>query len=182
MQKLKLLVIGLFLSLIITGCSDDIDIVKNGVMNFNKTITVGEAFDNWNNCEEKKWESFETDNGVRVVQFTCGDKDYTSKYLDKIKSFLPPKKQNTNYLNLKNMQQIFQWTINKDDTFQIDNVQLEFIWNDDKKFDVPMETIKELKKVYKNETTDKNEELKDIGKFGAGLFVNVLQEAYKKAK
>ncbi len=182
MKKLKLLIMGFLLSLFILGCSNDIDIVKNGTMNFNKTITVGEAFDRWNNCQKREWESFETDNGVRVVQFTCGNKDYISKYLYKIKSFLPKKEQNANYLNLRDMQQIFQWTINRDNTFQIDNIQLEFIWNNGKKSNVPMEIIEELKKVYKNEAFNENEELKNIGKFSAGLLVNVLQEAYKKAK
>ena len=39
----------------ITGCGNNTDLVKDGIMNFNKTITVGNAFDNWNDCKNSEW-------------------------------------------------------------------------------------------------------------------------------
>ena len=153
MSKLKLFVIGVFLSLMITGCSNDTDLVKDGVMNFNKTITVGEAFDNWNNCEDSKWDSFETDNHTRVVEFTCEEKG-AKEFMNKVKSFLSKKEQEkASYLDIKSSTTIFQWTINKDDTFQIDNVQSEIVWSDGKKSSKSLKPMEELNSVYNNEIT-----------------------------
>jgi len=154
MSKLKVLVIGVFLSLILIGCSNsDIDSVKNGVMNFNKTITVGEAFDNWNDCEDSKWDAFETDNHIHVVEFTC-EKKGVKEYMNKVKSFLPKKEQaKASYLDIKSAKEIFQWTINKDNTFQIDNVQTETVWSDGKKYSASQDPMEQLESVYNNKIT-----------------------------
>ncbi len=58
------------IAMVITGCSNEIDLVKDGTMSFDKSLTIGEAFDNWSNCIEQDWEIIETDNGKKVVQFT----------------------------------------------------------------------------------------------------------------
>jgi ABC-type metal ion transport system substrate-binding protein len=71
---MKKKVIFLFITLIVlfTGCEDSsISQVKNGVLAFNKKITVGEALDNWDNCYKRDWETFETKNGIKVVNFKC---------------------------------------------------------------------------------------------------------------
>ena len=179
MSKLKLLVIGVFLSLMITGCSNDIDLVKDGVMNFNKTITVGEAFDNWNNCEDSKWDSFETDNHTRVVEFTCEEKG-AKEFMNKVKSFLSKKEQEkASYLDIKSGTRIFQWTINKDDTFQIDNVQVETVWSDGKKFSDSQKPMEQLKSVYNNEITwDEN----NLNEMTAGQIAYVFQMIKARAK
>jgi len=153
MSKLKFVIVGLFVLLFMTGCSNDTDLVKDGVMNFNKTITVGEAFDNWNDCKNSKWETFETDNHTKVVEFTC-EKKNIKEYMNKVKSFLSKKEQEkASYLDIKSNTQIFQWTINKDDTFQIDNVQIETVWDNGKKFSDSQNPMKQLKSVYNNEIT-----------------------------
>lgn len=148
----KGIIFGLFLSLVMTGCSDNTDLVKNGVMNFNKTITIGEAFNNWNNCEDSKWDSFKTDNHTKVVEFTCKKKN-VKEYFSKVKNILIKQSQGykkADYLNVVSSKEIFQWTINKDDTFQINNVQSETIWADGKKITNSVNTIRELKNVYNN--------------------------------
>lgn len=153
MKKIKLIVVGLFLLFFVTGCSDNTDLVKNGIMNFNKTITVGEAFDNWNDCENSEWKSFETDNNTPVVEFKCEKKDVV-EFMNKSKSFLSKKEQEkASYLDVKSNTQIFQWTINKDDTFQIDNVQVETVWSDGKKFSDSQKPMEQLESVYNNELT-----------------------------
>ena len=40
-------------------------------MKLDKTLTVGEAFDNYKYCKDVKWESGKTDNGREFVQVTC---------------------------------------------------------------------------------------------------------------
>jgi len=71
MQKLLFLVAAIVLLFGLNGCANDIDNVKDGVMDFDKTLTVGEAFDNWKACNKSQWNSFETDNGIKVVEFKC---------------------------------------------------------------------------------------------------------------
>ncbi|MFK5882302.1 MAG: hypothetical protein QM482_08795 [Sulfurospirillum sp.] len=171
MRKLKILLIGLFVSLFVAGCGNNTDLVKDGIMNFNKTITVGEAFDNWKDCKNREWESFETDNGTPVVQFTC-EKKNAKEYLQKVKSFLSKKEQKkASYLDIKSNKQIFQWTINKDDTFQIDNVQVETVWADGKKFSDSQKPMKQLEAVYDNEITFN---LREINKMTATQLANTF--------
>jgi len=99
-RNLKSITSGILLTIVIlfSGCSEDVetlsntDKVKNTVMNFDKSITVGQAFDNWNKCKNKKWEEFTTDNQKQIVEFTC-----------KVNSF----------------DCIVQWSINLDNTTKI---------------------------------------------------------------
>jgi len=179
MRKIMFIVIGVFLAFFITGCSNDVDLVKDGVMNFNKTITVGEAFDNWNDCEDSRWDSFETDNHTKVVEFTCKKKN-VQKYMSKLKSFLSKKDQEeASYLDIKSNKQIFQWTINKDDTFQIDNVQVETVWADGKKFSDSQKPMKQLRNVYDNEIAFN---LSELNKMVAEQFAYVFQMIKVRAK
>lgn len=48
------------------GCGSDVDVVKNGTLNGFEQTTVGRVFDNA--LVDAKWENFETEKGVRVVQ------------------------------------------------------------------------------------------------------------------
>lgn len=78
-RNLKSVTSGILLIIVIlfSGCSEEsvnlsnIEKVKNGVMNFDKSITIGQAFDNWNSCKNKKWNEFTTDNQKQIVEFTC---------------------------------------------------------------------------------------------------------------
>ena len=150
MKKKYLTVIIFFTSILLTGCGSNVDMVKDGVMNFNKTITVGQAFDNWNNCKSSNWEEFETDNGMKIVQFTCSSKD-VKEFMNIVKGFLPENEQKeASYLDVKSDTQIFQFSINKDDTFQIDNVQNETVWNDGKKYSISQKPVAQIENVYKN--------------------------------
>ena len=62
--------------ILFSGCSEEsaslsnIEKVKNSVINFDKSITIGQAFDNWNNCKNKQWNKFTTDNQRQIVEFT----------------------------------------------------------------------------------------------------------------
>lgn len=48
----------------IWGNKNNTNLVRNGVMKFNQTLTIGEAFDNWGDCANKAWKEFKTDNGI----------------------------------------------------------------------------------------------------------------------
>jgi len=59
-----------FCVIFIVSCSDSGDIgkVKNGILELDKSLTVGEAFENYKYFTDVKWEAFKTENGRRVVQ------------------------------------------------------------------------------------------------------------------
>jgi len=72
--------------------ADNIALVKKSIMRFDKSITVGQAFDNWENCKGKKWTEFKTNNKKQIVEFTC---------------------------KINKMNCTVQWLINLDDTAEV---------------------------------------------------------------
>ena len=59
----------LVMILCLYGCtSDPIKIVKNGILKFDSSITIGDAFDNYKFFESVSWEHFTTEQGRNVVQ------------------------------------------------------------------------------------------------------------------
>jgi len=149
---MKKILLALPFALILSGCGSDVDLVKDGVMDFNQTTTLGQALDNWKSCKETNWEFFETDNGVTVVQFTCNHK--VSDFIAKAKSFLSKKDlEEAPYLDILSSVDTFQFTLNQDDSFQIDNVQVETAWEDGTKINDSRDSIERLETAYENELT-----------------------------
>lgn len=105
-SKIKLLVVGLFLSLLMTGCSD-VDTVKGGTLNFDSSITVGQAFDKYSYFKSTKWRDFETSNGRKIVEV---EGVFTDEY---------PIFQQLKPQGIKELTLIVQFKINNDDTFEI---------------------------------------------------------------
>ena len=146
-MKKVLLVVPVILAL--AGCGSDVDLVKSGVMEFNQTITLGKALDNWKSCEKREWEEFETDNGIKVVQFTCQHK--VAQYMIKVKSLLSKEDTaKTDHFDFASDIQTFQFTINQDDTFQIDNVKVKMTWEDGTFIENTQEPIEQLETAYAN--------------------------------
>jgi len=134
------------------GCSDrKISTVKNGVLEFDKALTVGEAFDNYKYCKDVKWESFETDNGRNVVQVTC---DYDLNNKDNSKNTVELFKQK----GVSKVEIIYQFEILKSDPKKFEMVG-EFPKVYDKNGKVIYEenkasvddSLPDLKHIYENE-------------------------------
>lgn len=139
----------------ISGCSDSpIDTVKDGVLKFNKTITVGEALDNWQNCKTRKWEAFKTNNGMQVVNFTCNLANI-DEYIKSIKEGLS---QNPKWKNLDNIKRLqlesdtitYQFTINKDNSFQLNSVQEKIKWKDGVTYTRDLKPLASMENAYNN--------------------------------
>lgn len=146
----------------LTGCGGDLDLVKNGVMEFNQTTTLGKALDNWKSCEQRNWKEFETDNGAKVVQFSCQHK--VTQYMSKAKSLLSQEKQaKADHLDIVSNVQTFQFTVNQDDTFQIDNVQVKTTWKDGKSFEDSQKPVEQLETAYQNQLNFNPAELNEVG-------------------
>lgn len=140
--------------LILTGCGNNIDRVKNGVMSFNKTTTVGKALDNWKSCTTSEWTEFETESGIKVVEFSCNKE--TDQFMNKLKSTLIEFKfiddDIAKYMDLTSISTVFQFTINKDKSFQLDGVYSEYNWADGLILVTEGENpVQSLKDAYKNE-------------------------------
>lgn len=105
------MVIEVFLSLIVAGCSD-VSTVKDGTLNFDNSITVGEAFDKYSYFLDTDWTDFKTSNGRKIVQVTGEFNDDYIKKMGWTKQF-------------EKASLIVQFKINKDETFEIAAIDLE---------------------------------------------------------
>ena len=77
------------LIVLFTGCfnNGNIDTVKNGTMSIDESLTIGQAFDNWNECENNKWDSIVEKNGRNIVVFSCTFKNIKSERNEKVISY-----------------------------------------------------------------------------------------------
>lgn len=98
----------------------NVGLVKNGMLELDKSLTVGEAFDNYKYFKKVTWESFTTENGREVVQVT-GDLD-----LD-----LHPQGAAWKEGGVSKIDVLFQFLINKDgETFNIQTFGLKMKMKD----------------------------------------------------
>lgn len=124
----------------LTGCGN-VSLVKDGTLEFDKSLTVGQAFDNYKYFKDVKWEEITTDNGKKVVQ------------VDGIVDFDTHPSGPEWKKNLKEMKYTFQFTINKDKTFEISYFGVEGTNNNDEKQEFNANTYQmmlALKEIYSN--------------------------------
>lgn len=86
----------------------DVSLVKGGTLEIDKSLTVGQAIDNYKYFKKTKWESLKTDNGRRIVQVKSD--------IDTAKS---PTMNPEKLPQLKSAQIQFQFKINTDNTFEV---------------------------------------------------------------
>ena len=116
-----------------TGCfnQDPIKILKDGTMSIDESLTIGQAFDNWEECENNKWNSIVEKNGRNIVEFNCDLKNIKSE----IKTLFDNNtitKNEFSLLDLKNAQFKVRWEINTDKkSFKIDDIKITYLWMDD---------------------------------------------------
>lgn len=156
MQRHLAKLLPLFLLMLI-GCGSDIESVKGGVMDFNKTTTVGKALDNWEACSNGSWTEFNTQNEAKIVQFECSRNVLNLTKFAKSEMAEEYFKETPELFSIEHHKLIFQFTLNKDSTFQIDNVQERLVWSDGKYIDLPQEGTEFLAKAYENEGDELDE-------------------------
>lgn len=167
-------ILFLFILFFSSSFSSDINIIKNGIFNFNKTLTIGQAFDNWKSCKEIDWMEYKKDNGVRTVTFICEHKNIVP-YSKKVSTFYPNEDQRI--FDLISYATEFEFTINVDDTFQLGQVLRTIDWGDDKFAVIKENKGRILKQLYANYMLF---ELKEIAnKKIAGIVYSKLFEYYK---
>lgn len=109
---MKKLILGSVLVLALSGCEkaknvvrSDVDIVKKGTLPYEKSLTVGQAFDGYHYFSKTEWEAVKTDNGKRIVQVVG--------YVDLDKH--PTMRRDNPPLQWANLR--YQFIINTDGTF-----------------------------------------------------------------
>lgn len=68
---MRKILLGLIILLLIglLGCSQDsLSLVKGGILDIDKSLTVGQAFDNYKYFKKVTWSAFQTENGRDVVE------------------------------------------------------------------------------------------------------------------
>ena len=85
----------------------NVNLVKNGTLNFDNSITIGEAFDRYSYFSSTNWKDFETSNGRQVVEV---EGVFTDNY---------PALKQWQEQGVKKLTLVVQFKINKDDTFEI---------------------------------------------------------------
>ncbi|QKF64324.1 hypothetical protein [Campylobacter corcagiensis] len=123
LSKIILLIIVLFFS----GCGGNIDLVKNGVLMLNDSITVGNAIEKWKVCDSVKWSEFVSDNGRDIVEANCKiKKQYQNdiiKYYSKNARHITKQKIDVNKIGSIFMDFQFSISVNSSD-FNLEYVGL----------------------------------------------------------
>lgn len=148
----KIFLIGLF-GVLLAGCSgDDIKTVQNGLMDFNKTVTVGQALNNWSSCHTKEWKESKAINGTRLVEFKCNFNmtNWVDKAIDTW-----GEKSGSEDLDIESQWDVLQFTLNVDNSFQISKITSTIRWRDGKvaiiNEDNANKMVDKLKSIYNNE-------------------------------
>lgn len=166
---------------ILSGCNSNTSIVKNGVMDFNQTTTLGEALDNWQSCGNSYWNEFVTDNGISVVEFIC-EHDISAFALMLQELFYEANEGAVSHFGFNSIVQTFQFTLNQDETFQIDNIQESISWLDGRTLEIPVDNlISNLQNAYNNVPYADLEELSSMNAFESAQLNYSFQIAYERA-
>ena len=113
MKKLVLWIMTTILMLVLSGCGNT-NIVKDGILDLDKSISVGEAFDRYKYFKNVTWDDFKADNGRDIVEVQG---TLSQSYINEKNQIIQNK--------LKNVILTVQFQINKDDTFEIYAINIE---------------------------------------------------------
>lgn len=144
-MKIRLSILAATMSLLLLLACDNSTTaqVKNGVLDLDKSITVGQAFDNYRYFKHVQWKALRTDNGRRIVE-VVGTVD-----LDSDKSYAQLKAK------FRDLDVVFQFAVNMDDTFEIQAAGMRYT-DLNGKYGETSETnmlsvLSTLKTIYSNE-------------------------------
>lgn len=145
LKKIVTAAIAVVIVAIAAGCSkDDVTVAKEGHLDFNKSITIGQALDGYKYFGNKEWLATKTPQGTRLVIFKA---DMNPQFVKEIngacKSTAPQK-------TIESQKWAIQFTLNKDNSIFVSGTQTLSIAPDKtKKAGSLSEAL--LQSVYKNE-------------------------------
>lgn len=141
----------IFVGLLFNSCGGggNISLVKGGILDLDKSLTVGEAFENYKYFKKVKWDNFKSDDKRDMVEVMAEydiEKAMKTEKLKMLKSVFD---------KFEKVTVAFQFIINKDNTFNASWYGVTFYAkNGGKKEDnltSESETINALKGIYDND-------------------------------
>lgn len=148
MKYITTLFIITITTMLISGCdkiksftSSDVSLVKDGVLEMDKSLTVGKAIDNYKYFKKTQWKALKTENGKRMVVVDCS-----------INVDAQPSMKNS---GIKSADMKYEFQINQDNTFEVGWCGLSFEKNDGEKHAAPENSnvnicINSLRAIYNN--------------------------------
>lgn len=126
-MKTKITLAALVFAML-SGCSSNADMVQNAYYGNYKSITVGQAFNNWKSCKSVLWEEFVTENQAKIVSYTC---DLNSDaFFSEVRAVFQKTEGSGYALDVVSARIIVEFVINHDNTFKVSGVFRGFTWAD----------------------------------------------------
>lgn len=141
--------IAVFSILFLGGCSDPVSSIKDGILDLNKSTTLGKALDGWGACGSTKWSHAKSQSGQITVLFACEHQgvgkfisDLQNKVINRNADALAGMQGNptfaiklidtkhVNSLKLSNATTLIEFQINKDGSFETKSIKINLLWSD----------------------------------------------------
>lgn len=123
----------------------DLDVVKKAHLEFDKSVTIGQALDGYKYFEKKEWLTTKSPEGARLVILKTGMSPEYLKELNQVCSKKNPKQQ-----KIESQQWSIQFTVNPDQTVHVSGTQTLSVLADQKK-EAGSLNEELMKSVFKNE-------------------------------
>lgn len=122
--------------------SGDVALVKNGTLEMDKSLTVGQAIDNYKFFKKTDWQSITTDNGRKIITVVASVDTEKHPKINKD-------------AGVKSAEMKFEFKLNQDKTFELGWCGLAFEKNDGEKHTPPENVnlimcMNSLKAIYNN--------------------------------
>jgi hypothetical protein len=126
--------------------NDDIELVKNGTLRFDRSLTLAQALSNYQYFNSVRWENYESKNGRNIVAATCSIDIGKYPYGDVLR-----KNEVKQYIIG------FQFSINVDGGFQLIGSNLKLIYDDGTKKEGEgnaLQAMSFIRLIYQNQPID----------------------------
>ena len=133
--------------------ADMVDGVKGAVLPFDRSMTIGQAFDGWSNCASTEWKHIQTDRGQNIVISICHMRD-AQEFLSRVAT--SPAVSSSDMpgaIHLRGVRRamfVLQWNINVDGTLQLGHAEQQYAWADGKYLQIPLNLDQAITQVYED--------------------------------
>jgi len=178
MKKMIFLLLALFL----TACQNsNITKIQEGFLDFDKSVSIGYALGAYKDCKDLSW-SFETKEGKDLVIAKCDITDVAKqavqndeqKFRDKNLSITADyiKIFKDNFTLFKNIYENFVFIINKDESYELDKIEIIANLKDDKQIILySSDKFALMDYIYKNKTLMNDDIISTYTSFIQGFFL-----------
>lgn len=187
-MKLRILAGLIILLYAASARADIVDDVKDAVLKMDQSMTLGQAFDGWANCESTDWKHVQTNRGQNIVISICHVKNAQS-FLSRVASSPSVSNSDSSGLfhlyGLRSAMVVLQWNLNLNRTFQLAHAEARYAWSDGKYLQVPLNPDDTIAQVYNDDVTFDLSDLEDLGDLQAlktvQAYNRIFYAAYQEA-